>query len=286
MQLISLKSESITLNIKTKGAELVSVKNTSGHEFMWSADPAFWNRTAPHLFPIVGRLKQDLFEFKGKSYTLTQHGFARDSEFKVERQNESSVTFLLRSTEETLQKYPFAFEFRVRYELQEKQLTVSYEVTNTSDSELPYNVGGHPAFVLDHPLEEYALEFEQELHAERWLLDGGHFTGKTQSMRIKQKLPLSEALFEDDAVVFKNPQFHQVTLVHQTAGALLSVRSSNWEAIGFWKKVQAPFLCIEPWWGYADYTDSNGDLFNKKGVHLLKPGQHEEFSYDLLFILD
>ena len=286
MQLISLKSESITLNIKTKGAELVSVKNMSGHEFMWSADPVFWNRTAPHLFPIVGRLKQDQFEYKGKSYILTQHGFARDSEFEVEQQNETSVTFLLRSSDETLQKYPFAFEFRVRYELQEKQLTISYEVTNTGDTELPYNVGGHPAFALDHPLEEYALEFEQELQTERWLLDGGHFTGKTQSMHIKQKLPLSEALFEDDAVVFKNPQFQQVTLVHQTAGAILSVRSSNWEAIGFWKKSQAPFLCIEPWWGYADYTDSNGDLFDKKGIHLLKPGQQEEFSYDLLFILD
>ncbi len=284
--MIHLISKQLFINITTKGAELVSVKNMSGHEFMWSADPAFWNRTAPHLFPIVGRLKQDQFEYKGKSYTLTQHGFARDSEFEVEQQNESSVTFLLRSSDETLQKYPFAFEFRVRYELQEKQLTISYEVTNTGDRELPYNVGGHPAFALDHPLEEYALEFEQELQTARWLLDGGHFTGKTQSMHIKQKLPLSEALFEDDAVVFKNPQFQQVTLVHQTAGALLSVRSSNWEAIGFWKKAQAPFLCIEPWWGYADYTDSNGDLFHKKGIHLLKPGQQEEFSYDLLFILD
>lgn len=283
MQLISLKSELITLNIKTKGAELVSVKNTSGHEFMWSADPAFWNRTAPHLFPIVGRLKQDQFEYKGKSYTLTQHGFARDSEFEVEQQNETSVTFLLRSSDETLQKYPFAFEFRVRYELQEKQLTISYEVTNTGDTELPYNVGGHPAFALDHPLEEYALEFEQELQTERWLLDGGHFTGKTQSMHIKQKLPLSEALFEDDAVVFKDPQFHQVTLVHQTAGALLSVRSSNWEAIGFWKKAHAPFLCIEPWWGYADYHEAKGDLMQKKGVHILASGTSETCSYQIEF---
>lgn len=284
--MIHLSNKQLLIYIKTKGAELISVQHPDGRECMWSADPAFWNRTAPHLFPIVGRLKQDQFVYDGQHYTLTQHGFARDCQFEVEHFSDTAVTLLLHASEETKKFYPFDFEFRVHYTLENATLTISYDTKNTGQNSMPYSVGGHPAFALDHPLEEYALVFEQELEQERWLLDDGHFSGQTRTMHIKQKLPLSESLFEADAVVFKNPQFQQVTLVHQTAGALLSVRSSNWEAIGFWKKAQAPFLCIEPWWGYADYTDSNGDLFHKKGIHLLKPGQQEEFSYDLLFILD
>jgi galactose mutarotase-like enzyme len=283
MQFLLLSSTALSCKISLKGAELISVQRPNGDENMWSADPAFWNRTAPHLFPIVGRLKQDQFVYDGQHYTLTQHGFARDCMFEVEHHSDTAVTFLLHASEETKKFYPFDFEFRVHYTLENATLTISYDTKNTGQNSMPYSVGGHPAFALDHPLEEYALVFEQELEQERWLLDGGHFTGQTRTMHIKQKLALSESLFEDDAVVFKDPKFQQVSLVHQTAGKLVTVRSSNWEAIGFWKKAQAPFLCIEPWWGYADYTDSNGDLFHKKGIHVLKSGQQEKFSYTMEF---
>ena len=283
MQLISLKSESITLNIKTKGAELISIRHPDGRECMWSADPAIWNRTAPHLFPIVGRLKQDQFVYDGQHYTLTQHGFARDCMFEVEHRSDTAVTFLLRASEETKKLYPFEFEFRVHYTLEAASIIVTYDTKNTGNNPMPYNVGGHPAMAIKLPIDDYYLEFEQELEQERWLLDGGHFTGQTRTMHIKQKLPLSESLFEADAVVFKDPKFQQVSLVHQTAGKLVTVCSSNWEAIGFWKKANAPFLCIEPWWGYADYINSNGNLFDKKGIHILKPGQQEQFSYTMNF---
>lgn len=283
MQFVILSNHSLSCSISLKGAELISVQHPDGRECMWSADPAFWNRTAPHLFPIVGRLKQDQFVYYGQHYTLTQHGFARDCMFEVEHHSDTAVTFLLRASEETKKHYPFDFEFRVHYTLEAASIIVTYDTKNTGNNPMPYNVGGHPAFALDHPLEEYTLEFQQELEQERWLLDDGHFSGQTRTMHIKQNLPLSESLFEADAVVFKDPKFQQVSLVHQTAGKLVTVRSSNWEAIGFWKKANAPFLCIEPWWGYADHTNSNRDLFHKKGIHVLKSGQQEQFSYTMEF---
>ena len=114
----TIKNNILTVTISSKGAEIQSVKGShTDYEYIWQADPEVWNRHSPILFPIVGRLKNDQYTYKGNTYHLGQHGFARDQEFEVERQSDESITFLLKDSEETRKIYPFSFELRVTYNL-------------------------------------------------------------------------------------------------------------------------------------------------------------------------
>ena len=92
----TIENNMIKVVISDHGAEIQSVKGAhTGEEYMWQADPEIWGRHAPILFPIVGRLKNDEYTYKGKTYHLGQHGFARNSDFEVENHTQESITFLL-----------------------------------------------------------------------------------------------------------------------------------------------------------------------------------------------
>src|SRR6218665_2523289 len=151
--MITITNAVISVTINRKGAELVSLVHQANQiDYMWSADSAFWGKSSPVLFPIVGALKDNIFIYEGKTYTLPRHGFARDGVFEVENQDKDKVTFLLKSDEESLKIFPFSFEFRLHYALDANRLNVKYEVTNVGDSTLFFSVGGHPAFKV--PLVE------------------------------------------------------------------------------------------------------------------------------------
>ena len=156
--MITLKNQYLTVLINEQGAELTSVKDTDGLEYIWQADPAFWKRHAPILFPIVGRLKDNQYTYAGQTYEMTQHGFARDNQFEVESQLPTKVSLVLRPTEETLAKYPFKFELRIIYELVDHQLNVSLNVINPSQDTLLFSIGAHPGFNI--PLVKGEGNFE------------------------------------------------------------------------------------------------------------------------------
>ena len=148
----TIENEQLKIIISPKGAELQSIFNKQTElEYLWNGDPAFWSKKSPVLFPIVGTLKNDTYYYNDKTYKLSRHGFARDMEFEKEKQSATSITFLLRSSEATLQDFPFEFEFRIIYAVQDNSLHVSYNVHNTSSGEMYFSVGGHPALKL--PLE-------------------------------------------------------------------------------------------------------------------------------------
>lgn len=278
---IKLQNESLDAEINLLGAELLFLGNKNAENILWSKQTNHWNRVAPNLFPIVGRLLNDSFTLQDKSYLMTQHGFARDKEFYVVEQTESSVRLRLVSTPESMDIYPYSFEFDVCYSLNESGITIAYETTNKGKEPMYYSVGGHPAFQLDEPLENYFLEFDTAIQLEREDLIGGYFTGETHYYGVSTHLNLSRELFENDAFVLKDPQFQSVSLKHIDGKTLVQMNCDSWTAIGFWTKQDAPFICIEPWWGWADDVNSTGKLEEKAGIRVLKPGESERLEYEL-----
>jgi galactose mutarotase-like enzyme len=265
--------------ISIQGAELLSFGSSASNNILWSKQTSHWNRVAPNLFPIVGRLVNDSYTFQGKSFHLTQHGFARDREFEIIEQTPFSVRMRLKSDPESMHVYPFSFVFDVCYLLTETGLEISYETQNTGNEPMVYSVGGHPAFQLDEPLENYYLEFDSDVQLDREELIGSYFSGETIYYGVSNQLGLSDELFENDAFVLKDPAFQSVCLKHTSGKTLVQMSCDSWTAIGFWTKKDAPFICIEPWWGWADQIDSNGKLEEKKGIIELEPEEKKEVSY-------
>lgn len=271
MQII--KNQQITVKINPKGAELVSLFNNENQtEYMWSADPNFWGKTSPVLFPIVGTLKENRYRFEGQEYTLPRHGFARDREFVVEKSEENSVTFLLISDENTLKVYPFKFEFRLIYSLQNNTLNITYSVKNIGENKMYFSVGGHPAFAV--PLSEnttyddYYLEFNKTENFKRWglTLDGLIETQSFDFLMDTNKLNFTKALFYDDAIVFKNLESTSVMLKSDKTNRQLKFDFEGFPYVGIWAAKDANFVCIEPWCGIADAANHNQELTEKEGI--------------------
>ena len=142
-----IKNEEITLEISALGAEMKSLKdNRTGVEYLWQADAAYWGRTSPVLFPLVGNYRNKETVFEGKTYSLSQHGFARDMEFEVLSEKETEIWFVLNSTEETWNVFPFAFRLFLGYRLHERSVEVLWKVENTDSKKMYFSIGGHPAF--------------------------------------------------------------------------------------------------------------------------------------------
>jgi len=278
---ICLTNNSLRVEIALLGAELISF-SAGKEELLWKVNPRFWNRVAPNLFPIVGRLMHDELVWDGVKYPMNQHGFARNTEFQLLEKDSDFALFEISNTEETAQQYPFPFRFRILYELLEDRLKVSYVTYNPGDSILPYSVGGHPAFALAGPLDEHELWFDLQVNSQRWLIENGYYNGKTVKINCGKALELNNDYFAQDAIVLRSPEFSTATLVHKTKGKLATVDCSSWDAVGFWTKPGAPFLCIEPWWGWADSVHNYGDFSTKEALHWLEVDEEEKLFYEII----
>lgn len=285
MEFIELSNNLVEAKIALKGAEIVSLNRIGDASVLWKKDDLIWNRTAPNLFPIVGRLSHDSYSFEGETYSMSQHGFARDEQFSISNQTSESVDLNLLWKEESLAKYPFKFDLTIRYSLNENGVDVWYLVKNVDDKKLGFSIGGHPGFQLNDVLNMYKLVFSNPFSSERHELEGAYYSGKCTIIDCNGELELNNALFENDAVVFKNPPFTWVALVHKTNGELVRMHFDQLDAIGFWTKKDAPFFCIEPWWGWADELNHTGDFRTKAGLHWLEIGQQQDFKYSIVLCL-
>jgi galactose mutarotase-like enzyme len=278
--MVTLENNQIKIQVKNKGAELDSVfSKQTGIEYLWSGDAKFWNKKSPVLFPIVGTLKQNTYYYNNKAYHLPRHGFARDMDFTVTNQTNSSVTFTLTENESTRLNFPFLFILNIIYSIENDMLHVKYQVTNPGTDNMYFSIGAHPAFRL--PLEkhvdydDYFLEFEQVEDAYRWLISReGLIEPVTIPFLINTNvLSLSKELFRQDAVVFKYMNSHKVTLKSNKSEHGVELSYPGFPFIAFWAAPEADFVCIEPWSGIADSTTSKQDLINKEGINLLTPSQ-------------
>lgn len=287
--MLQIANEILTVEIATKGAELQSVFNrTTGLEYMWSAEEV-WPKKSPVLFPIVGGLKNNSYRYKGKSYALGRHGFAREMEFAVEQQEEDTVTFVLKDSAETVANYPFHFRFSIQYSIIGNRLAVKYDVSNTGDELMYFSVGAHPAFkvplVDGTAFEDYFLAFDKLENSERWLLsDEGLIEDKTVPVLTNsQKLLLKKSLFYEDALVFKDLKSTHISLQSGKTSNGLTMSFEGFPYMGIWSKKDANFICIEPWCGIADSVNTTGELSQKEGIQSLQPNQVFTRKFDVAF---
>jgi galactose mutarotase-like enzyme len=279
----TLASSGISATIKADGAELCSLKNRDGVELLWQAGPA-WPRHSPNLFPIVGRLKNDELKHRGKTYPMTQHGFARDMTFAWRERGKTSCTLDLTDDATSHLHFPFAFRLSVTYAVDDAHLDVRFEISNTGDEILPASLGGHPAFnwplLPGLPKESYAIHFSKEEPAPIRRLKGGLLRSTPEPTPIDGKyLALSEQLFTDDAVILDRPASTSVRYAADR-GPSIGLQWQGFREFGIWSKPDgAPFLCLEPWRGFASPVDFDGEFFDKPGIMKIQPGQTETLSY-------
>lgn len=280
---LTLRGDGISATIVGQGAELVSLRDAEGTEFLWQAGPE-WRRHSPVLFPIVGRLKGDQLRHRGQSYPMTQHGFARDRQFAWAEQGDRACKLVLTDDAETRARYPFAFRLAVGYSVGKRQLIVTFEIDNTGEEPLPASIGAHPAFnwplLPELPKEAYRLTFAKAEPAAIRRLKDGLLLPAPQPTPIEGKtLALSERLFDDDAVILDRPASTSVRYA-AGRGPAIEVSWQGFNELGVWSKPGgAPFLCIEPWHGIASPVDFDGEFADKPGVMLIEPGASRALSY-------
>lgn len=278
--IVLIQNQKISAQINSLGAELIRLNNADT-SFIWTIDEQYWNKTSPILFPIVGRLKNDSYTLNEVQYSLARHGFARNFEFAIVTKKEDSVTFSLSENQETLVQYPFLFELQICYTLVENKLVISYLVKNNSNQKMPFSIGAHPAFAIDYDLTNYAIRFEKEEELITHELENEQFSGKTKSITLKNKtLPLSYSLFEKDAIVFKKLESKNIIILKKQL-PYLKINFGNFPNLGIWTKNNSPFLCIEPWHGYADSANANGRIEDKEGIITIQKGDSFETSFSV-----
>ena len=268
--IITITNNKISASIDTLGAELIRLEKDNKN-YIWTVDETYWNKTSPILFPIVGRLKNDTYSTENKTYELPRHGFARNLEFQIVNQTESSVVFVLESNSETLKNYPFEFQLELEYKLVGNELIMKYSVENKLKATMPFSIGAHPAFVIENSFSDYSLKFNQTEEFISYELDNEQFSNSFRKINSENgQINLNYSLFEKDALVFKHLKSNELILLNKNK-PVLSVQFEGFPYLGIWTKPNAPFLCIEPWCGLADNVNHNGNIFEKEGINLLHP---------------
>jgi galactose mutarotase-like enzyme len=277
----TLSNGRVTATIKADGAELCSLRDINGREVLWQAGPE-WPRHAPILFPIVGRLKGDVLHHRGKDYPMTQHGFARDLRFDWTAQDAKSCSLSLRDSEATREKFPFAFRLDVTYAVQGDELVVSYAITNSGDEMMPASIGAHPAFAWPLPgavdKMAHTIVFSDAEPAPVRRLTGGLLRLQSEPTPVEGgALALTEALFAEDAIVID--RLASTSLRYMAPGApTIDFAWEGFHQLGLWSKPSgAPFLCIEPWLGYASPENFDGAFAQKPGVIHIAVGETRKF---------
>lgn len=285
---ITLKNDQLTVVISTHGAEIQTLTNAAGTQLMWIADKSIWGRHAPLLFPIIGRLKDQQYTLDGTVIKIAQHGFARDTEFTVEAQDETSVTLSITDSEKTKPIYPFSFKLTVTYVLDGASLKKTHTVTNLSDEVMPYELGGHDGYLLalfdGETMSDYAIEFPGQDAIYPFGMDENCFlTPEKLTYKLTDgKLPLPPKVFGLDTVVLEDLPVHQATLCNKKNGIRITVDFPEFDYLGIWTKpvdFDTNYICIEPWTTLPECTFVGTDLKDKKGIRLLNPSQTESLSY-------
>lgn len=286
---VAIENEHFKAVFDTKGAELQRVIGVDSQaSFLWNGNPTYWGKFSPVLFPIIGALKNNQYEYEGQIYSLPRHGFARDLEFSVNQVNEHEILFTTNHNEETLKVYPFEFTLGLRYQIFKASLRCTYEVYNPSGKELLFSVGAHPAFAA--PLNnqgaytDYYLEFnnDEELTCHH-ILDN-LISNTTSKIKLTDgKLFLKHELFYNDALVIKDLKSDCISLKNTKNYNGLDFRFKDFPYFGIWAAKDADFICLEPWYGIADSTNHNQQLKDKEGIIKLAANQNWERSWQVTF---
>ena len=280
MTLISIQNQYLHVEISTRGAELQSIRDSSGNERLWQGDPAFWTGRAPILFPICGGLREDTYYLDGQRYSMPKHGFAKISEWQTENISSDRAVFLLT---EMHPGFPFRYELRAIYQLVEKSLKVTYAIQNLDDRTFCCSVGSHEAWATPGGLESYSIKFEQPEQLANYSPIGNLLPrGPVILGENVCELPLKTEYFAIDALVFPHLKSRAVTLKKQDKEEL-RVSYDGMDVLLLWTKPGANYICIEPWCSAPDYVDSDMQIRNKPGILTLAPGKETERTHLIEF---
>ena len=288
-----LENEFLRISIDDNGAELCSIYDKAHQrEVLWQADPAYWKRHAPVLFPNVGRNYQDRWRLNGKEYPSKQHGFARDSVFTCVKKDTCSVTHELVSSAETLAVYPFSFVLRITHVLKENEVTVRWEVINQDQETMYFTIGGHPAFCVpadgEGKQENYSLYFENQKSLTYLLLDPASGTAMADELHTltleNGTCPIAPHMFDKDALVFNGEQIQKAGICMPDGTPYLELCCEGFPNFGIWSVPGAPFVCLEPWMGRCDDCGFDGELSQKENINKLSAGEtfHKEYQIRIL----
>lgn len=283
-ELITLQNEELTVKISPLGAEVQSVCDRAGNEFLWQGtDPAVWVGHSPILFPFCGGIRGGSYTHAGRTYTPKKHGFARTMRFTPCAVGETEASFLLTDSEETRAVYPFAFRFVATFRLEGKTLSVSYTTENRSGETMYYTVGSHEAYALTEDIEEYDLIFPENEVFDTYTIEGIHFAKKTERVGEGSVLPLDRRYFATDSLGFGQLNSRSVTLASRTGSRRIRVDYAGQDLLVLWQVEGARYLCIEPWTDATDFSQSSYELAEKDGVRPLAAGATETLTHRITF---
>ena len=282
----TIKNEYLSVSVDSLGAQLKNIQKNNV-EYLWQGDPTYWKDQAPVLFPICGRLFGGKYTYLSKDYEMNIHGFARHSEFEVKLINKDSITMQLTSNDAIKSQYPFEFVLSITYSLLNSTLVCSHTVTNlSSDTTLPYSIGGHPGFnvpVSDRgDFEDYSIYFGLDKLSQVMLSHTCFILNRYEDYPLSRgEIPLRHDMFDNDALFFKN-NFDQVTL-RRGEENILTLKCSDMTHLGLWHKVgaDAPYVCIEPWAGLPSQDGKVDDFEDKVDMIMLPPNTSQDFNYDI-----
>lgn len=271
--MVTLKNAFLCAKFNEKGAELKSL-SCGGQEYIWHGDPAIWAGSCPLMFPICSGLKDDTYYLDGKAYSLQKHGYGRFAIFEVEKQTEDGVTFLLRSNEESKAQFPFDYELRVIYQLDGKKLRVTYDVKNLSADTMCFSIGGHEGYYCPEGIEEYDVIFPQAETLESTVLEG-NLLGykKIPVIENSDRIALNYDYFQVDALVFQDLRSKEAVLKNRKTGKAIKVTFPGFDIFQLWTKPNAPYICLEPWCGMSDRTDTDQNFKTKQGIQTVAAGE-------------
>jgi len=288
--MITLKNSELEVSLHPKGAEIHKIVGQHDHiNYMWRRDPILWANSAPILFPFVGAVNNDEFRIDGKTYTMTQHGFARHNEFETNQISDEEVVFTLRSNDEIKEHYPYLFELNVTYRLEDNRLVCHLQVINTDQQPITFGIGGHPAFAC--PLLEgessndYYIEFSENETLERKIIDVAKRGMSYETRPLfdnERRFFVRQAMFDTDAVVVKNFKSESVALKSLNHDKSIVFHMQNFEHLGIWaSKHVGGLIAIEPWVGHADYVGFTGEFKEKEGVRTIAPEETFECEFQV-----
>lgn len=288
-----IENEDIIVRIDSFGAEVKSVLKKKGYkEYMWYGDGKFWGRTSPVLFPIVGGLKDKKYTYKGHEYSMGQHGFARDMEFELLDKKENEISFLLKSNEETLKKYPFKFELIITYVLTGNSLEVKWNVINKDTERIYFSIGAHPAFLCPENGEKskdgYKLFFDgvSEIHHHGNTRDTGlAILNEDIVLNLDNgRVNITEDFFDRCTYMIEGNQTKLVGIEDSNGNKIVDVCFDT-PLFAIWspEEKNAPFICIEPWYGRADATDFSGDFEDRDYINMLDVDEEFFGGYTMKF---
>lgn len=269
-----------------KGGEL-RAWSAEGRDLLWPGDPAWWDASAPLLFPVVGWARNGEVRIDGIARPMGVHGFAASRAFRVVERKAASCRLELEDTEETRAAYPFAFRLAVAYTLTDAGLAVAFEVANRGARPMPYALGFHPGFRwpwAPNGRAGHAVHFEEDEATEVPVIaPGGLFSAGRRPVAFDgRRLPLSDEVFAAEALCFLDARSRTLAL-EAPDGSRIVMETEGFPHLALWSRPAAPFVCLEAWTGHGDPVGFAGELKDKPSMRLLEPGATDRAAVTLRF---